>query len=112
MTNAIMADTTANNIFMDGSRESGDTQSLTVSGTDMSGHYIQGSNGGTANITLNNGATVDMIEVGNTGATTNTTVTIDAATLNGENDGNDSNLLIVFYVQIMPDDFVMQLHRF
>ena len=29
-----------------------------------------------------------------------------------ENSGNDSNLLIVFYVQIMPDDFVMQLHRF
>ncbi|WP_301727625.1 hypothetical protein, partial [Enterobacter hormaechei] len=23
--------------------------------------------------------------------------------------GNDSNLLIVFYVQIMPDDLVMQL---
>ncbi|MCB5948741.1 autotransporter domain-containing protein [Enterobacter sp. TCD1-1] len=86
VTNAIMADANANNIFMDGSRESGDTQSLTVSGTDMSGHYIQGSNGGTANITVNNGATVDMIEVGNTGATTNTTVTIDDATLNGEND--------------------------
>ena len=29
-----------------------------------------------------------------------------------DNMGNDSNLLIVFYVQIMPDDFVMQLHRF
>ncbi len=29
-----------------------------------------------------------------------------------EYSGNDSNLLIVFYVQIMPDDFVMQLHRF
>ncbi len=29
-----------------------------------------------------------------------------------QNEGNDSNLLIVFYVQIMPDDFVMQLHRF
>ncbi len=29
-----------------------------------------------------------------------------------ELEGNDSNLLIVFYVQIMPDDFVMQLHRF
>ncbi len=29
-----------------------------------------------------------------------------------ERGGNDSNLLIVFYVQIMPDDFVMQLHRF
>ncbi len=28
------------------------------------------------------------------------------------NPGNDSNLLIVFYVQIMPDDLVMQLHRF
>ncbi|MFI3571642.1 hypothetical protein U2180_27690, partial [Klebsiella pneumoniae] len=27
------------------------------------------------------------------------------------NGGNDSNLLIVFYVQIVPDDFVMQLHR-
>ncbi len=26
-------------------------------------------------------------------------------------DGNDSNLLIVFYVQIMPDGFI-QLHRF
>ncbi len=29
-----------------------------------------------------------------------------------DHEGNDSNLLIVFYVQIMPDDFVMQLHRF
>ncbi|RRA69903.1 DeoR/GlpR transcriptional regulator [Klebsiella pneumoniae subsp. pneumoniae] len=29
-----------------------------------------------------------------------------------EKQGNDSNLLIVFYVQIVPDDFVMQLHRF
>ncbi|EIQ19758.1 elaD protein [Shigella flexneri K-315] len=26
--------------------------------------------------------------------------------------GNAANLLIVFYVQIMPDDLVMQLHRF
>ncbi len=34
----------------------------------------------------------------------------DSAPENRE--GNDSNLLIVFYVQIMPDDFVMQLHRF
>ena len=39
---------------------------------------------------------------------------IDAAKLKltTEIAGNDSNLLIVFYVQIMPDDFVMQLHRF
>ncbi|MCJ8467456.1 hypothetical protein MON99_21935, partial [Escherichia coli] len=28
-----------------------------------------------------------------------------------EGAGSDSNLLIVFYVQIMPDDLVMQLHR-
>lgn len=31
---------------------------------------------------------------------------------NQQAEGNDSNLLIVFYVQIVPDDFVMQLHRF
>ena len=29
-----------------------------------------------------------------------------------DNRGNGPNLLIVFYVQIMPDDFIMQLHRF
>ncbi len=34
------------------------------------------------------------------------------AAINVQTPGNDSNLLIVFYVQIMPDDFVMQLHRF
>ena len=48
-------------------------------------------------------------------------ILISAALIAGCNDkgeekahvgGNDSNLLIVFYVQIMPDDFVMQLHRF
>lgn len=31
---------------------------------------------------------------------------------NTQDPGNDSNLMIVFYVQIMPDDLVMQLHRF
>ena len=41
----------------------------------------------------------------------NKTSTIDAID-DYSNAGNDSNLLIVFYVQIMPDDFVMQLHRF
>ncbi len=35
-----------------------------------------------------------------------------AVVVGGGGLGNDSNLLIVFYVQIMPDDFVMQLHRF
>ena len=37
---------------------------------------------------------------------------IDNMQLREEPEGNDSNLLIVFYVQIMPDVFVMQLHRF
>ncbi|MDF8905027.1 hypothetical protein OU548_11515, partial [Escherichia coli] len=37
--------------------------------------------------------------------------TVFAHQANIINTGNDSNLLIVFYVQIMPDDFVMQLHR-
>jgi len=86
VTNAVMADATSTNIYMDGARKSGDTQSLTVSGTNMNGHYIQGSNGGTANITVNNGASVDMIEVGSAAHKTNTTVTVDNATLNGEND--------------------------
>ncbi|WP_250111435.1 hypothetical protein, partial [Escherichia coli] len=40
----------------------------------------------------------------------NATSTIDIENIE-RNMGNDSNLLIVFYVQIMPDDFVMQLHR-
>ena len=39
------------------------------------------------------------------------TLVVAEATVNADA-GNDSNLLIVFYVQIMPDDFVMQLHRF
>ena len=37
---------------------------------------------------------------------------LECAQLIVDKGGNDSNLLIVFYVQIMPDDFVMQLHRF
>ena len=37
---------------------------------------------------------------------------LDEAEMKIGDSGNDSNLLIVFYVQIMPDDFVMQLHRF
>ncbi|HBV2436380.1 TPA: hypothetical protein MDS36_002213 [Klebsiella pneumoniae] len=51
-------------------------------------------------------------------STTPNLAAIPAATLTGVSQadldfkGNDSNLLIVFYVQIMPDDFVMQLHRF
>ncbi len=39
-------------------------------------------------------------------------ISTKASMLKAARAGNDSNLLIVFYVQIMPDDFVMQLHRF
>ncbi|MFY9995927.1 MAG: autotransporter domain-containing protein [Leclercia sp.] len=85
VTDAVMADATATNIFMDGHRTADETQTLTVSGTDMSGHYIQGSNGGTVNINVANNATVDMIEVGDKKATTNTTINVDSSTLNGEN---------------------------
>jgi len=91
VTDAVMADATSANIYMDGVRSHGDTQSLIVSGTNMSGNYIQGSSGGNVNITVNNNATVDMIEAGSKGATTNTTVNIDNATLNGESTTGDYN---------------------
>lgn len=41
------------------------------------------------------------------------TITFSAGiTVNNDRAGNGPNLLIVYYVQIMPDDFIMQLHRF
>ncbi len=43
---------------------------------------------------------------------TQTWTALEIIIINDGSTGNDSNLLIVFYVQIMPDDFVMQLHRF
>ncbi|CZZ97653.1 protein YhcF [Enterobacter hormaechei] len=76
---------------------------------------------------LSNGGVVDYgtIHLGELSATAvnqlgdkdiNLTITCGAPTQVGwvvnDDRGNDSNLLIVFYVQIMPDDFVMQLHRF
>ncbi|WP_065358369.1 autotransporter domain-containing protein [Kluyvera georgiana] len=87
VTNAVIANETTPHadVFMDGHRGDNDTQSLVVNQSDMTGYYIEGSNGGTANITLENGSSADMIEVGTVGATTNTTVTVDNSTLNGEN---------------------------
>ncbi|GAB0743206.1 hypothetical protein LL13C14_31740 [Escherichia coli] len=56
-----------------------------------------------------NDETVDGVQKVDERGTTNNTHIIN----HGQQEvGNDSNLLIVFYVQIMPDDFVMQLHRF
>lgn len=83
--NAVIANENSDSdVFMDGARGSDDTQSLVVNNSDMSGHYIEASNGGTANVTVKNGSTVDMVEVGSAENTTNTTVTIDNSTLNGE----------------------------
>lgn len=39
--NAVMADPTSGSIFMNGHFNTGETQSLTVNGTDMTGSYIQ-----------------------------------------------------------------------
>ncbi len=46
------------------------------------------------------------------GALVMATLTLMGGDDSNQKSGNDSNLLIVFYVQIMPDDLVMQLHRF
>lgn len=87
VTNAVIANESEPHadVFMDGQRGDNDTQSLVVNNSDMSGYYIEGSNGGIANITLENNSTVDMVEVGAKGATTDTTITVDNSTLNGEN---------------------------
>ena len=62
---------------------------------------------------------VDMGDIGaeklkNNGTTTPKSfqIRLQDCVFDTQETGNDSNLLIVFYVQIMPDDFVMQLHRF
>lgn len=85
---AIMSDAQDSNAIYLWDQTAGDTQSLTVNGTDMSGTYIQGGYIGTKNITLND-ATTDMIEAGNntSGDSTNVNLVINHSTLNGEDDG-------------------------
>lgn len=111
VTNAVIANETTPHadVFMDGHRVDNDAQSLVVSQSDMSGYYIEGSNGGTANITLENGSTADMIEAGAKGATTNTNVIVDNSTLNGENDsinyaGSDKNYMHGAAIYLDPQD--------
>lgn len=82
---AVMAEATNSSaIYMYDRKTAEDTESLVVSGTDMSGTYIHGGYNGTANITLQNNAATDMIEAGNTGATTNINILVDHATLKGQ----------------------------
>lgn len=84
---AIMSDTKNSNAIYLWDQTAGNTQSLTVNGTDMSGTFIQGGYIGTKKITLNN-ATTDMIEAGNneSGDSTNVNLAINHSTLNGEDD--------------------------
>ncbi len=75
--------------------------SMALSNVSFHGYLVQ-----PPNCTISNAQTIEI---------TFQDVLIDD--INGSNyeqtvPGNDSNLLMVFYVQIMPDDFVMQLHRF
>ena len=57
---------------------------------------------------INSNAECQILTISTTGQTR----ALGCACITKANYGSDSNLLIVFYVQIMPDDLVMQLHRF
>ena len=64
------------------------TQTLTVSGTDMTGYYVQGGVGGTANIFLENGAKADLIEAGAILLpATDVLIVVDNSVLNGAQPG-------------------------
>lgn len=86
---AVMSDAQNSDAIYLWDQTDGNTQSLTVNGTDMSGTYIQAGYIGTKNITLNN-ATTDVIEGGNNAAgdSTNINIDINHSTLNGEDASN------------------------
>ena len=88
---AFMLDDTSSklSIYMNGRPlpPSGPVQSLTVSGTDMTGFYVNGSTGGTANINIEDGAIVDLIEAGGAIRTV-VNITVDNSTLNGAQTGH------------------------
>ncbi|EIC84607.1 autotransporter outer membrane beta-barrel domain-containing protein [Serratia sp. M24T3] len=67
-----------------GTRTAKDKQELVVAGTDLSGHYINMSKGGTANLYLLPGSKVDMVEIGDNGAKTDTTIVLNNAQLSGQ----------------------------
>ena len=86
---AIMSDAQNSNALYLWDQTAGNTQSLTVNGTDMSGTYIQAGLIGTKNVTLND-ATTDMIEGGkkDEGDATNINFVVNHSTLNGEDDAS------------------------
>ncbi|MGL4719785.1 MAG: autotransporter domain-containing protein, partial [Kluyvera intermedia] len=84
-----MSDAQNSNALYLWDQTAGNTQSLTVNGTDMSGTYIQAGLIGTKNVTLND-ATTDMIEGGkkDEGDATNINFVVNHSTLNGEDDAS------------------------
>ena len=95
-------DTTGNDIFVSAADGSLTTKSDTnIAGTGIDATALAAA---AKNKAQNDKFTFNGVEF--------TTTTAADGNGNGVYSGNDSNLLIVFYVQIMPDDFVMQLHRF
>ena len=76
------------NIYFSGPfRTDKDTQSALIKGTDLSDYYVNLSSGGTANLTMTQGAKADFIEAGNAGKTTQTRITLDNARLLGVKTG-------------------------
>ena len=76
----------------------------------VSGFVVMGSTGEFFTLNMENAR--QMIKTCSEFSRGDMKVYAGASRMDVNESGNDSNLLIVFYVQIMPDDLVMQLHRF
>lgn len=85
-------DANQNVYFSHAHRKDNDTQTLLVKGGELTGHYINGSDNGTANVIMTQKATTDYIEFGNARSTTNAHVLLMNSTLTGpkENQNYDN----------------------
>lgn len=64
-------------------RKSDESQTLTLSDTNLTGHLINTSYGGAATVNLTNGSQIDVIETGNSNASTTTHIVVDGSTIHG-----------------------------
>ncbi|HDG1711451.1 TPA: hypothetical protein PFE25_004679, partial [Kluyvera ascorbata] len=64
-------------------RKDNESQTLTLSGTNLTDHLINASYGGTATINLTNGSQVDVIETGDDGKRTTTHILVDNSIIHG-----------------------------
>ncbi|MFH7826508.1 autotransporter outer membrane beta-barrel domain-containing protein [Kluyvera chengduensis] len=64
-------------------RKVGEHQTLTLSGTNLTGHLINTSYGGEATVNLTNGSKIDVIETSNSNASTTTYIVVDGSTIHG-----------------------------